>query len=602
VGTVTAPGAHQPASRDAIKEARRAVDAAESTYRRRLAAARDALARVEQGRERSVGEARRELHAAGAAYERAVANAEARLEQARAGRRLAAYGRVSLFESRLVAPEGVVPLSAAVRATVEASGIKTEKSDDRELVLLLDTPSFDAVVACNPADSTAVRQFAAAINTAAKNAESHLAAHAQAIAAAEQALEAARGDRARVDRAEAELARVEADTAELDASRAAVEAAQSDTSELDARRSDLRELDPKARVADRPPRVGVVLATRGWWRRRSRRARFGIVALAVVALLATAGAFMPADEEAASSAGAAAPPASEPEPAQPAPPPVVKSIELSVAPTPAEVDTPTVLLKGYVTPGSRLTVNGRAVKPRANRFSVKQRLRMGRNVFAIDARQKGWEAADSRVVVTRVQPSTSLELASPLSGAVSVQASSFTISGFASAGARVRLGGVTIDSDGGRFSQTVDLRHGRNVFWVRTDRDGYKSRGAKVVITRKMSPEEVRDAFVASAQTIAYSQLIKSPASYTGTKVKYYGEIFQIQQAAGGGGMMLLSVTDLGYGFWTDEVWVNYDGHVAGAEGDMITIYGVVTGSKSYETQIGGERYVPEIDARYLAE
>ncbi len=109
--------------------------------------------------------------------------------------------------------------------------------------------------------------------------------------------------------------------------------------------------------------------------------------------------------------------------------------------------------------------------------------------------------------------------------------------------------------------------------------------------------------FKAQAITIDYDQLQKNPDAHAGKKVKYYGEIFQIQESGfGEGGLMLLSVTDEGYGFWTDQVWVNYEGKVEGAEDDFVTVYGVVKGSKSYETQIGGERYVPEIDARYIEE
>jgi hypothetical protein len=65
---------------------------------------------------------------------------------------------------------------------------------------------------------------------------------------------------------------------------------------------------------------------------------------------------------------------------------------------------------------------------------------------------------------------------------------------------------------------------------------------------------------------------------------------------------MLLSVTDEGYGFWDDNVWVNYEGSVAGAEEDIITIYGRMTGAKSYETQIGGQTYVPRMQAKYIEE
>ena len=65
---------------------------------------------------------------------------------------------------------------------------------------------------------------------------------------------------------------------------------------------------------------------------------------------------------------------------------------------------------------------------------------------------------------------------------------------------------------------------------------------------------------------------------------------------------MLLAVTNEGYDFWDDNVWVEYDGTIEGAEEDIITVYGVVRGEQSYETQIGGETFVPKVEARYIEE
>ena len=70
---------------------------------------------------------------------------------------------------------------------------------------------------------------------------------------------------------------------------------------------------------------------------------------------------------------------------------------------------------------------------------------------------------------------------------------------------------------------------------------------------------------------------------------------------AGGGGFMLLSVTDQGYDIWTDNVWVNYDHPISSAEDDIVTVWGTITGTKSYDTQIGGSTYVPEMHARYIS-
>ena len=85
--------------------------------------------------------------------------------------------------------------------------------------------------------------------------------------------------------------------------------------------------------------------------------------------------------------------------------------------------------------------------------------------------------------------------------------------------------------------------------------------------------------------------------------MKFTGQIMQIQEELGwGGNMMLLSVTDEGYGIYDDNVWVDYDESIDSAEEDIITVYGEITGSKSYETQIGGETYVPKMRAKYIEE
>ena len=172
------------------------------------------------------------------------------------------------------------------------------------------------------------------------------------------------------------------------------------------------------------------------------------------------------------------------------------------------------------------------------------------------------------------------------------------------------------EAKGGKASKWLNLKVGSNDYDIEVSAPGYRTANTSVNFTRKRSQAELaalrekraaaraarEAAFKANAVTISYKQLQKSADSYSDKKVKYYGQIMQIQEDPLGGGMMLLSVTDEGYGFWTDEIWVNYDGKVHGAEDDMLTVYGTVQGSKSFETQIGGERYVPEIDARYIDE
>lgn len=123
---------------------------------------------------------------------------------------------------------------------------------------------------------------------------------------------------------------------------------------------------------------------------------------------------------------------------------------------------------------------------------------------------------------------------------------------------------------------------------------------AQAAVERQEREEAKEAAFREEATTIDYDQLIKSPYRYEGDKVVYTGQIFQIQE--GFGGFMLLSVTDEGFDFWTDEIYVTGFGHIESAEDDIITLYGIVTGAKQYATQGGGTNYVPKVKAKYVDE
>jgi hypothetical protein len=181
---------------------------------------------------------------------------------------------------------------------------------------------------------------------------------------------------------------------------------------------------------------------------------------------------------------------------------------------------------------------------------------------------------------------------------------------------RVALKGTSVKVNG--KPATVTGRHwsfvaaistkGDNHYKVVATKTGHKPDLTTAVVTRNLTAAEKaaqreaeRQAFIDAATTIPYNQLAKNPKRYKGTKVVYRGQIFQIQEDLGQT-WMLLSVTDEGYGFWDDNVWVEYDGTIKGAEEDVITVYGTITGEQSYETQVGGETYVPKMRATYVVE
>jgi hypothetical protein len=164
-------------------------------------------------------------------------------------------------------------------------------------------------------------------------------------------------------------------------------------------------------------------------------------------------------------------------------------------------------------------------------------------------------------------------------------------------------------------AQARPLDRERSVFEGKVETASSKSEQAEVVLasatrTVRAAKEEVdrieavaheESEFREDATTIDYGELIKNPQAHVGEKVVYTGQIFQIQEY-GGFGFMLLSVTDEGYGFWTDEIWVDFEGPIEATEEDVITVYGKLTGSEEYETQIGGSRYVPKMRAKYIDE
>lgn len=110
------------------------------------------------------------------------------------------------------------------------------------------------------------------------------------------------------------------------------------------------------------------------------------------------------------------------------------------------------------------------------------------------------------------------------------------------------------------------------------------------------APAESESQFKSSCQSIDYAVFNKNPNKYIGQKLKFTGEIFQIQEDSSGT-FMLLDVTGSG-----DRIAVYYKGQTSASivEGKTVTVYGTGLGSYTYTSQANYKITVPSLDAKYI--
>jgi hypothetical protein len=96
--------------------------------------------------------------------------------------------------------------------------------------------------------------------------------------------------------------------------------------------------------------------------------------------------------------------------------------------------------------------------------------------------------------------------------------------------------------------------------------------------------------------------LSKDPAALEGTVVTYEAQVFQYDTATTTS-HFIASVTDDGYGVWTDNVWVDVQPSIAQqvCTGTILTFWGGVVGPYTYTTTLNGSLTIPEINVKYIS-
>ena len=94
---------------------------------------------------------------------------------------------------------------------------------------------------------------------------------------------------------------------------------------------------------------------------------------------------------------------------------------------------------------------------------------------------------------------------------------------------------------------------------------------------------------------LEFNKVNKNPDKFIGEKFKCTGKIIQIMEDDHGG-MMRLALGE----YYSDVVYVVYDGNNDFVEDDYVTVYGYCDGSYSYTSTIGASVTLPKITAKYI--
>lgn len=106
-----------------------------------------------------------------------------------------------------------------------------------------------------------------------------------------------------------------------------------------------------------------------------------------------------------------------------------------------------------------------------------------------------------------------------------------------------------------------------------------------------MSEEDFKN----NCTVLEFNKVNKNPDNFKGEKFKCTGKIIQIMEDSNGG-KMRLALGD----YYSDVVYVTYEGNNDFVEDDYVTVYGYCDGGYSYTSTVGASVDLPKISAKYI--
>lgn len=118
----------------------------------------------------------------------------------------------------------------------------------------------------------------------------------------------------------------------------------------------------------------------------------------------------------------------------------------------------------------------------------------------------------------------------------------------------------------------------------------------------ELSAKEKKQLFKKECKTYSYDKIARNPDKYDGKKAKFTGEVIQVIED-GDDYTLRVNITKGTY-YWDDTILVSYtkrsDKEPRILEDDIITMYGTLAGTYTYETVMGSSLTVPLFYAEYV--
>ncbi len=103
-----------------------------------------------------------------------------------------------------------------------------------------------------------------------------------------------------------------------------------------------------------------------------------------------------------------------------------------------------------------------------------------------------------------------------------------------------------------------------------------------------------------SCVSVGYQDLSSNISKYNGQHVKFTGQVVSINPI-NGKTQIVLSVTPVNGGWsTTDLIFITYNAQTQFKSGDIVTVYGDVSGTYNYVSISNGQLIIPKITARYI--